>query len=73
MINRIIDAIRPVAPAAWRIEERKEETAELFFVKKQLDTRRSKDVTYYTVTLFRKDDAGRIGSTSVTRRSPGKI
>ena len=66
MISRIIDAIRFVAPAAWRIEERKEETAELFFVKKQLDTRRSKDVTYYTVTLFRKDDAGRIGSTAIT-------
>ena len=66
MINRIVDAIRPVAPAAWRIEERKEETAELFFVKKQLDTRRSKEVTFYTVTLFRKDEEGRIGSTAIT-------
>ena len=65
MINRIVDAIQTVSPAAWRIEERKEETAELFFVKKQLDTRRSKDVTFYTVTLFRKDENGRIGSTAV--------
>ncbi len=66
MINRIKDAIGLIAPAAWRIEKRREETAELFFVRQELDTRRSKDVTYYTVTLFRKDEAGRLGFTSVT-------
>lgn len=42
----------------WRINENVEETAELFFVKKQLDTRRSKDVRKYEVTVFRDVDAG---------------
>ena len=65
MINRIIDAIKTVSPAAWRIEKREEETAELFFVKKQLDTRRSKDVTFYTVTLFRRGEEEKMGFTSI--------
>lgn len=42
----------------WRINERVEETAELFFVKKQLDTRRSKDVHKYEVTVFRDIPGG---------------
>lgn len=55
----------------WRINQREEETAELFFVKKQLDTRRIKDVCKYEVTVFRDaeaKDGGRPsrGSTSVT-------
>ena len=33
-----------------------ERTAELFFVKQQLDTRRIKDVEKYTVTVFRTED-----------------
>ena len=33
-----------------------ERTAELFFVKKQLDTRRIKDVEKYAVTVFRTDE-----------------
>lgn len=37
----------------WRVNENIEETAELFFVKKRLDTRRSKDVRKYEVTVFR--------------------
>ncbi len=41
----------------WRINQREEETAELFFVKKQLDTRRIKDVRKYEVTVFRDVEA----------------
>ena len=33
-----------------------ERTAELFFVKKQLDTRRIKDVEKFVVTVFRTDE-----------------
>ena len=40
----------------WRINELAEETAELFFVRKQLDTRRSKDVHKYKATVFRDVD-----------------
>ena len=53
MIERIKSALARCGIALWRINERVEETAELFFVKKQLDTRRSKDVRKYEVTVFR--------------------
>ena len=53
MIERIKSALARCGIAMWRINERVDETAELFFVKKQLDTRRSKDVHKYEVTVFR--------------------
>ena len=53
MIQRIKDALARCSITLWRINENVEETAELFFVKKQLDTRRSKDTRKYTVTVFR--------------------
>ena len=53
MIERIKNALARCGIALWRINERAEETAELFFVKQQLDTRRSKDVRKYEVTVFR--------------------
>lgn len=53
MIERIRSALARCGIAMWRINENVEETAELFFVKKQLDTRRSKDVRKYEVTVFR--------------------
>ena len=65
MIDRIKKALSRIAPAAWRIEKTEEETAELFFVKKQLDTRRFKEVTRYTVSVFR-DRGDQRGMTSVT-------
>lgn len=49
----------------WRVNENIEETAELFFVKKRLDTRRSKDVRKYEVTVFR--DVERPGQERPTR------
>ncbi len=53
MIERIKNALARCGIALWRINERAEETAELFFVKQQLDTRRAKDVRKYEVTVFR--------------------
>lgn len=53
MIERIKSALGRCGISLWRINEREDETAELFFVKKQLDTRRLKDVHKYEVTVFR--------------------
>ena len=53
MIERIKSALARCGIDLWRVNERKEETAELFFVKRQLDTRRVKDVHKYEVTVFR--------------------
>lgn len=53
MIDRIQKALEKYGISLWRINETVEETAELFFVKKQLDTRRVKDVRKYEVTVFR--------------------
>ncbi len=69
MIERIKSALSDCGIALWRINDNTEETAELFFVKKQLDTRRTKDVRKYEVTVFRdveKEGASLRGFTSVT-------
>ncbi len=69
MIERIKSALSDCGIALWRINDNTEETAELFFVKKQLDTRRFKDVRKFQVTVFRdveKEGASLRGFTSVT-------
>ena len=69
MIERIKNALARCGIGLWRINEQADETAELFFVKKQLDTRRSKDVRKYEVTVFRDMEDGEKparGFTSVT-------
>lgn len=53
MIERIKSALERCGIGLWRVNERVDETAELFFVKKELDTRRIKDVHKYEVTVFR--------------------
>lgn len=53
MIERIQSALAREGISLWRIAENVEETAELFFVKKELDMRRTKDVKKYEVTVFR--------------------
>ena len=58
MIERIKSALERCGISRWRINERVEETAELFFVKQQLDTRRTKDVHKYEGTVFRDVEAG---------------
>lgn len=68
MIERIKSALARCGIALWRINEREDETAELFFVKKQLDTRRVKDVHKYEVTVFRDvegEDGKKRGFTAV--------
>ena len=69
MIERIKSALSDCGIALWRINDNTEETAELFFVKKQLDTRRFKDVRKFQATVFRdveKEGASLRGFTSVT-------
>ncbi|MBP5231348.1 MAG: hypothetical protein ILO68_06415, partial [Clostridia bacterium] len=56
MLNRIKNALSACGVAEWRIMDRTESTAELFFVRRQLDTRRIKDTRKYFVTLFRKEE-----------------
>ncbi len=68
MIERIQSALRKCGISLWRINETAEETAELFFVRQALDTRRIKDVHKYQVTVFRdveKDGRTARGFTSV--------
>ncbi|MBO4872407.1 MAG: hypothetical protein J5496_03220 [Lachnospiraceae bacterium] len=65
MIELTVQLLKELAPAAWRIEKSEEETAELFFVKRQLDTRRLKDVSRLRVTVFRDDEDGSRGFTAV--------
>ncbi len=68
MLNRIQNALSACGIALWRIREIKEETAELFFVRKQLDTRRIKDTNKYEVTVFcdtEKNGRPMRGATSV--------
>ncbi len=57
MIERIRSALERCGISMWRINERVDETTELFFVKKQLDTRRTKDARKYEVTVFRDVEA----------------
>ncbi len=52
MLDRIKTVLNSCGVAHWRIREIREETAELFFVRKQLDTRRIKDTSKYEVTVF---------------------
>lgn len=69
MIDRIKSALQDCGVSLWRINDNTEETAELFFVKKQLDTRRLKDVRKFQVSVFRdvvKEDKPLRGFTSVT-------
>ena len=58
MIERIKSALARCGIALWRINEQEDETAELFFVKQELDTRRVKDVHKYEVTVFRDVEGG---------------
>lgn len=56
MMDQIKTALKKCGVENWRITEERSETAELYFVKKELDIPRKKSLTRYSVTLFR--DAG---------------
>lgn len=67
MIEKIKKALAELNVSRWRINEVKEESAELFFVKHTLDTRRIKDTHKYTVTVYRegeKNGKKTVGDTS---------
>ena len=68
MLNRIKNTLNTLGIAHWRINETKEESAELFFVRKELDMRRIKDVCKYFVTVYRDGEGEKPtrGATSVT-------
>lgn len=53
MINRIIAILEQCGIGVWRITESKSETAELYFVKKELDIPRKKELTQIRVDVFR--------------------
>ncbi|MBP3729673.1 MAG: hypothetical protein J6H18_05365 [Lachnospiraceae bacterium] len=65
MLQTVQTILKEMAPDAWRIEIQQEESAELFFVKRQLDTRRIKDIDRMRVTLFRDDELGNRGFTDL--------
>lgn len=54
MINKIIAAFKTAGINEYRIVETKRETAELFFVKKRLDMRRSNNSHIFDVTVFNR-------------------
>jgi predicted Zn-dependent protease len=68
MTDRIIEALGRCGISRWRINEKVEESAELFFVKHELDTRRIKDTHKFSVTVFRRAEAdgkAMVGKTAV--------
>lgn len=54
----IVKSLEKLGIGAWILTDVTEETAELFFVKKQLDTRRIKDTHKYKVTVYRDETQG---------------
>lgn len=54
----IVRSLEKLGIGAWILTDVTEETAELFFVKKQLDTRRIKDTHKYKVTVYRDETQG---------------
>ncbi|MBO4413774.1 MAG: hypothetical protein IKX86_01030 [Clostridia bacterium] len=65
LLNKIRNALLANAVAEWRISETVSESSEYFFVKKQLDTRRSKTVEKCEVAVFRAE-GDKKGFTTVT-------
>lgn len=53
MLNKILAALDRCGVKNYLIEQRTEETVELFFIRKKLDMRRAKDDTLATVTVYR--------------------
>ena len=52
MLNIIKEALKEAGISTWRINETETHSAELFFIRHALDTRRIKDVKKYAVTVF---------------------
>ena len=68
MKDRILAALSRLQISEYIINEEHTRSAELFFIKKSLDTRRIKDFTNYEVTVynsFEKDGKAMKGSSAV--------
>lgn len=68
LIKNILKALEVNQISSYLITELKEETVELFFIKKNLDMRREKEVTKYKLTVytdFIKDEVKMRGSSSI--------
>lgn len=69
MINRIIDMLDLEGIEKFLINKTEKESSELFFIRKDLDTRRKKHITDYNVTVFRdveKDGNKFLGSARIS-------
>lgn len=67
MLHKILSALKLNNVSVYLINENRNETVELFFIKKRLDMRRQKDVHHYNVTVyhdFDKDGIKMRGSSS---------
>lgn len=53
MINKIIDILKSEGIEKYLINKTEKSSSELFFIKKSLDVRRTKNVTDYNVTVYR--------------------
>ncbi len=57
MINRILAGLKALSLEDYLINDKQTSSAELFFVKKELDMRRMKDVEKVSVTVYRTEEA----------------
>ncbi len=53
MISKIIEALKTEGIEKYLINKTEKNSSELFFIKKKLDVRRSKNITDYNVTVYR--------------------
>ncbi len=56
MLHKILSALKQNNISAYLINDIKKETVELFFIKKNLDMRRQKDVHKYSITVYHDFD-----------------
>ena len=52
MIDIIKNALKEAEIKTWRINEKKEHTAEVFFIRRRQDMRRIRDTHKYNVEVF---------------------
>ena len=72
-MEQIIQALKKLRIEVYTIREEKDSSAELFFIKKQLDMRRMKDITKYYVTVYHdfEEDGKKMRGSSLALISPG--
>ena len=69
MLTEIKNALKQAGISVWSVERAEEHTAELFFIRRRLDTRRMKDTVKYHVRVYRdfeKDGKAMRGMASVS-------